>query len=65
MGCRCAERARAISAAVAAVKAGDIGAIKQNVGYVGRTLVEDARSGDLRRAAEQRLAGIRRGLVRR
>jgi hypothetical protein len=59
MGCRCKERGRAISAGASALSRGDLRAAAASAGYVGRTLIEDARSGALGRAATQRLAQLR------
>ena len=64
MGCRCRERTDALRRATAALKRGEVREAVADVGYVGRTMVEDARSGDLRRAAQQRLGELKRGLRR-
>lgn len=65
MGCRCNERAREIGAAARAALRGNAGAVKRSLGYVGRTFVEDARSGALREAATQKLARLRQAARRR
>lgn len=61
MGCRCSERTDVLRRATAAIKRGDVKSAAAHVGFVGRTLVEDARSGDLKRAAQTRLAQLRNG----
>lgn len=58
MGCRCAERAQAISAAASALARGDLAGAKAQAATVGRTLVEDAKRGDLRRAASAQLSRL-------
>jgi hypothetical protein len=60
MGCRCKERAEALRRAVAATARGDRNALGRELGFVGRTIVEDTRSGALARVAMQRLAVLRR-----
>lgn len=59
MGCRCNERRDVIRQGVAAARAGHLAGVRHAAGYVGRTLIEDARSGDLRRMAEARIAALR------
>lgn len=58
MGCRCQERKAAIAAGASALARGNVRQVAQSAGYVGRTLVQDARSGELQRAALLRLASI-------
>lgn len=64
MGCRCAERAQAIRTAVGALVRGDVDQAKAQASFVTRSLVEDARRGDLKRAATARLATLRNGARR-
>ena len=59
MGCRCAERADALRRAASAVGRGDVRAVGRDLAFVGRTLTQDARSGDLARAASQSLAKLK------
>jgi hypothetical protein len=63
MGCRCNERQQAIGRASVAFVQGRIVDATREIGFVGRTLAADVRSGDLRRAATQQLARMR--LVKR
>ena len=59
MGCRCTERAAALTRARTAVVSGNVKNAAHEIAHVGRTLVEDARSGALRRAAVTQLARMR------
>lgn len=63
MGCRCNQRGQAISKGASALARGNLAGAGKAAAYVGRTLAQDVRSGDLQRAARQRLADLRR-LVR-
>jgi hypothetical protein len=60
MGCRCKERGQALSTAVTSLARGQVAGVGRQLGFVGRTLVQDARSGALRDAAAARLAQLRR-----
>ncbi len=62
MGCRCNERKQAIVRGVSAAARGDVQGAASSAAYVVRTLVEDARSGDLRAAAAARLASMRNSM---
>ena len=64
MGCRCRERTDALRRATAALVRGDVREVVQETQFVGRTLTEDARSGDLRREAARRLGELKRSLRR-
>jgi hypothetical protein len=64
MACRCAERMLAMRTAVKAMVHGDVQAVGKEAGFVVRTLAEDTRSGDLRRAAVQQLSRLRAGVRR-
>ncbi|MCT8970597.1 hypothetical protein [Microbaculum marinisediminis] len=55
MGCRCGERRKALRRAAEAIAKGDRKALGANVGYVGRTMVQDVRA-LARDAAARRLA---------
>ena len=61
MGCRCNERGRALAGAVSSIARGQVKAAGQNMAFVGRTLVQDARSGALKAEAAARLAQMRNG----
>jgi hypothetical protein len=60
MGCRCNERRTAIKQAAQQLARGNLRVAGQQAGFVARTLVQDARSGALRQAAQQRLATLRK-----
>ncbi|ARP97981.1 hypothetical protein [Pseudorhodoplanes sinuspersici] len=60
MGCRCNERRGAMRQGAAAAMRGNAADVKQAATFVGRTLVEDVRRGELQRSAMQRLANLRR-----
>jgi hypothetical protein len=60
MGCRCKERAVQLRSAVAAGARGELRAVAREIAAVGKTLREDLRSGALARAAQSRLALLRR-----
>lgn len=57
MGCRCAERRIAIRRAAAAAIKGDGRGVTVNAGFVGRTMVRDARTA-ARDLAGRRLAAL-------
>ncbi len=59
MGCRCQERAAALRRTVYDIGRGDFREVAREVGFVGRTFREDARSGALARAALQRMTLLR------
>jgi len=59
MGCRCGERTDALRRATAAVMRGDAKSAARELIFTGTTFVQDARSGDLRRAAQARLRQMR------
>lgn len=59
MGCRCAERADALRRAASAMVHGQVQSAVQEIKFAGRTLVEDTRSGALRRAATAQLTKLR------
>lgn len=59
MGCRCRERTDALRRATAAVVRGDAKAAARELVFTGGTLLQDARTGDLRREAAQRLRQMR------
>lgn len=61
MGCRCTERAADLNRAVDSIKRGEVKAAAHAVGHAGRTLVEDVKSGAIKRAIGARLATMRRG----
>lgn len=65
MGCRCNERAQALRSAVKAGARGDVAAVARDLSFIGKTLREDVRSGDLARVALQRLSVLRAGARRR
>jgi hypothetical protein len=65
MGCRCRERTDALHRARQAVVRGEFRAAAGAIGFVGRTLIEDARSGDLRAAAGARLNAMKARAPRR
>lgn len=65
MGCRCKERQQAIASGAAAAVRGDMKAVAQSAAFVSRTLVQDARSGALRTAANTKLAQLRQTITRR
>lgn len=59
MGCQCAERTDALRRAAAATLQGDSRAIVRELSFVGRTIVQDTRTGAFQRAALDRLARFR------
>ena len=59
MACRCGERTDALRRATAAVVRGDAKTAARELAFTGRTLLQDARSGDLRREADVRLRQMR------
>lgn len=61
MGCRCGERTEALRNAGNALRRGEVRTAIRQGGFVGRTLIEDTRSGALRQAAKDRLAQLRGG----
>lgn len=61
MGCRCQERGEALRRAAASAARGEIRDVVRELSFVGRTLNEDRRSGELARAAVARLAVLRKG----
>jgi len=65
MGCRCNERAEALRNAVKAGARGDVVAAARDLSFIGKTLREDVRSGDLVRLARHRLSVLRAGARRR
>lgn len=60
MGCRCNERKAAIGQAAQALARGNLRQAATSAGYVGRTFVQDARSGALAQKAVQSLATLKR-----
>jgi hypothetical protein len=65
MGCRCNERKQAITRGMSAAVRGDVRQAAGAVGFVARTLTDDARSGALRTAATAQLAQLRAKLTKR
>jgi len=59
MGCRCNERKAMIMKAMSEAMRGDVRQVVSSASFVGRTLAQDARSGELRRAAAQQLAALK------
>lgn len=59
MGCRCSERTDALRRVASAARQGDVRSGVRDVAFVGRTLIEDVRSGALKREAATRLAQLR------
>ncbi|MBI1202559.1 MAG: hypothetical protein GC182_08615 [Rhodopseudomonas sp.] len=59
MACRCSERADDLREMTSRLAKGDIAGTVKAATHAARTLAEDARSGDLRRAALARVAAIR------
>ncbi|MBR2117682.1 MAG: hypothetical protein IJ935_03215 [Afipia sp.] len=62
MACRCNERGRALVSAASSIARGQVKVAGQNMAFVGRTLVQDVRSGALKSAATARLAQLKSGL---
>lgn len=56
MPCRCAERREVLRRAAAAASRGEVAEALRDARFVGRTLVQDIRSGALAQAARARLA---------
>lgn len=63
MGCRCNERGQALTRAVSSAIRGQVKAVTRELGFVGKTAVDDLRSGAMRQAATAKLAAMR--LIRR
>jgi hypothetical protein len=61
MGCRCTERAADLNRAIKNLTAGRVRDAAKDVAHAGRTFVEDAKAGEVKRAIGQRLAAMRRG----
>jgi hypothetical protein len=59
MACRCAERAASIRRVAAEVVRGNVKNVSRETADNVRTFIAAVRSGDLRRAATQRLAAMR------
>lgn len=59
MGCRCAERKDAIVIAAGAALRGDVGTVKREAAFVGRSALEDLRAA-AQRASLARLVTARR-----
>ena len=61
MGCRCSERTDELRRAAANLKTGNVRAAGREIASAARSFAQDAKSGDLKRAAVSRLAAIRAG----
>lgn len=59
MACRCAERGQQLRRAVSSLTRGDVKTAARDVAAAGKSLAQDVRSGDLRKAGMQRLAQMR------